>query len=512
MPYRNPIIPGTHPDPSLCRVGADYYLATSSFAYFPAAPIFHSRDLVNWRLMGHALNRPSQLPLAGVALAHGMYAPSLRHIQGRFYLVTTLLWHPTLGCRHLYVWADDPSGPWSEPVWIEQPGIDPDLFEDHDGRVYFLRNNANESGPRGLVMGEINLATGVIQGPMRMLWSGTGGYEPEGPHLYRIGDWYYLLAAENGTYYGHMATIARSRTLWGPYESCPRNPILTHRHLSPWPVKCTGHGDLFQAHDGSWWMVFLGVRPASGWAEHHHLGRETFLAPVTWSEDGWPVVNGGQPITLEMAAPTLPLQPWPPNPGKDDFTAPGLDPAWITLRQPPAGSWSLAARPGWLRLHGAAATLDDTGAAPVFVGRRQQQMNGRIAARLDFEPRREGEEAGLSTFMSETHHYEIAVASHGGQRVVRLRRRVADLQLVVAEEPLEAGPVTLICDATADHYLFSYALDDGHERRLGSAAIKPISAEAAGVFTGMILALYATGNGRAADTPADFDWVLQTFQ
>ncbi len=266
-----------------------------------------------------------------------MYAPSLRYIDGRFYLITTLVGHPHLGSRHLYIWSDDPAGPWSEPIWIDQVGIDPDLFQDADGRTYFLRNNIFDPLPRGLWLGEIDLPSGAIRSEMRLLWPGSGGYEPEGPHLYRINDRYYLMAAENGTYYGHMETIARSRESWGPYTPCPHNPILTHRNLTPYPIKCTGHADLINAHDGSWWMVCLGVRPYSEWGELQHLGRETFLAPVTWTPDGWPLVNGNGTIALEMEAETLPEHPWPAEPAHDDFDGESLRYCWNSCAIPRRG-------------------------------------------------------------------------------------------------------------------------------------------------------------------------------
>ena len=503
--YRNPVIPGTHPDPSICRVGKDYYLCTSTFAYFPAAPIFHSRDLVHWRQIGHALTRPEQFPLEDVAITRGMYAPSLRHINGRFYMITTLMDHPQLGCRHLYVTAEDPAGEWSEATWINQPGIDPDIFQDSDGRTYFLRNTSGESGPRRLVMGEIDLSTGHVHDEMKELWRGTGGFEPEGPHLYRIGKWYYLVAAEGGTGYGHRVTVARSQSLWGPYESCPYNPILSHRDVKPHAIQCTGHADFIYDHAGHWWMVFLGVRPPDGWSEQQHLGRETFLAPVTW-EAGWPIVNGGLPIELEMKGPALPCVTCIQPSARDDFDTPQLSLDKFTLRQPPRGTWSLHERPGWLRLHGNASCLDDEGGTPAFIGCWQTEMACTVSALLDFNPRREGEEAGLSTYMRERHHYEIAVSMRGKTRVILLRRRIDDLQMIVAEEAIPDGTVELVCEATPRDYTFGYCLGGAPLRIIGTAAIRPISSDSAGTFTGMVLSLYATGNGHPCQVPADFDW------
>lgn len=505
--YSNPVIPGTHPDPSVCRVGEDYYLANSSFAYFPGVPIFHSRDLVNWRQIGHALTRASQLPLEQVRLSGGIYAPSLRYINGRFYMITTLIGGPEFGSKHLYVWTDDPAGEWSEPIWIDQSGIDPDLFQDTDGRTYFLRNNIfdRDNLPRGLYMGEIDLSSGQMLSDMRMLWTGSGGYEPEGPHLYRINGMYYLMVAENGTYYGHMETIARSREMWGPYESCPHNPILTHRHLNPNPIKCTGHADLIEAHDGSWWLTFLGVRPYMEWGELQHLGRETFLAPVTWTDDGWPVVNGNGTAALTMKAATLPTHPWRPEPTRDDFDSPRLGLSWNFLRNPREGSWSLSERPGWMRLWGNEHTLDSVD-APAFVGRRQEQMDCAARALLDFSPSREGEEAGITTYMSDTHHYEMAITLRGGKRRVILRRRIGDLQAEVASSLLPDGPLELIIHANPTTYTFAYKPADKEETILDTANIQHLSVEMAGVFTGMYIGLYATGNGRASAGPADFDW------
>jgi xylan 1,4-beta-xylosidase len=276
--YSNPILPGFYPDPSVCRVGEDYYLVTSSFEYFPGVPIFHSRDLIHWRQIGHCLTRPDQLRLAGVPSSGGIFAPTLRYHDGLFYMVTT---NVSYG-GNFYVFTDDPGGAWSEPVFVQQGGIDPSLCFDR-GHVYFT--STGESSLMGIYQSEIDIKSGKKLTETRFLWSGTGGRYPEGPHLYHIGDYYYLMIAEGGTEYGHMETLARSQSPWGPFEPCPHNPLLTHRNESQSPIQGTGHADLVEAHDGSWWLVFLGFRPQR-W-QYHHLGRETFLAPVTWSAAGW---------------------------------------------------------------------------------------------------------------------------------------------------------------------------------------------------------------------------------
>ncbi|NCC50507.1 MAG: glycoside hydrolase family 43 protein, partial [Spartobacteria bacterium] len=251
--FRNPVLPGFHPDPSVCRVGGDYYLVTSSFEYFPGVPIYHSRDLVHWRALGHCLTRPSQLPLQRAPSSAGIYAPTIRHHDGVFYMVTTNV----SGGGNFFVTARDPAGPWSDPVWLDQPGIDPSLLFD-DGRVYLLTSIGGADGYIG--QSELDIATGVRKTKVINIWRGTGGQYPEAPHMYKIHGRYYLMIAEGGTDWGHMETIAVSDDPWGPFVPCPHNPILTHRSTCR-PIQCTGHADLIEAQDGSWWLFFLGTRP-----------------------------------------------------------------------------------------------------------------------------------------------------------------------------------------------------------------------------------------------------------
>ncbi len=484
MTFANPVIPGFHPDPSVCRVGEDYYLVTSSFEYFPGVPIFHSRDLVHWRQLGHCLTRPSQLPLAKAGASGGIFAPTLRHHAGRFWMVTT---NVSAG-KHLIVSAEDPAGEWSEPLWLEHGWIDPSLFFDDDDKVYFTSN-----GPGGIVQSELDLESGRLIGEPRLVWAGTGGQAPEAPHLYKIGGRYYLMIAEGGTEYGHMETIARGDSPWGPFEPCPRNPILSNRSRGR-RLQCTGHGDLLQDHTGQWWMVFLATRPV-GYPPAHHLGRETCLAPVTWDADGWPLVNGDGTVDLEVEAPIPPPCRWPAAPTRDDFDAPALGLAWNFLRNPHADDWSLAARPGWLRLRGSAVTLDAED-SPAWVGRRQQHLACEVRTRLDFAPAHDREEAGLVAYMNPRHHYEIAVL---GQRVI-VRRRIGSLTAVVAEVAVPPGPVELGIAAEPQRYRFllnGVCLAEGETKYLAT--------EVAGGFTGVYFALYATGNGERSVAPADFD-------
>ncbi|HHE72603.1 MAG TPA: glycoside hydrolase family 43 protein, partial [Chloroflexi bacterium] len=283
--FRNPILSGFYPDPSICRVGDDYYLVNSSFEYFPGLPIFHSRDLVHWRQIGHVLDRPEQLNLDGVRPSGGLYAPTIRYHAGTFYVTNTLVDGP--GPKgNFIVTATDPAGPWSEPVWLDDaPGIDPSLFFDEDGRVWYVGNRhafeGHYPGHCEIWLQELDLENMTLVGERYLLWDGAlkGAVYAEGPHLYRVNDHYYLMIAEGGTGHDHAVTIARSDSITGPYYPNPRNPILTHRHLGQdYPIVGTGHADLVETQYGEWWMVALAMRPYDGY--FYNLGRETFLIPV----------------------------------------------------------------------------------------------------------------------------------------------------------------------------------------------------------------------------------------
>ena len=498
--YRNPILPGFHADPSVCRMGNDYYLATSSFEYFPGVPIYHSRDLVHWRQVGHALTRESQLDLAGQQSSKGIFAPTLRCHDGTFYMITTNIEKG----GNFIVRSKDPAGEWSEPVWIAEKTwvMDPSLFFDDDGKVYYTRHGGGRNG--GIYQAVIDIATGKLLEEPRLIWTGTGGIWPEGPHLYKTKGWYYLLISEGGTSYGHSLTIARARSPWGPFEANPANPILTHRDRPDLPLQAVGHADLVETPSGSWWITLLGVRPIE---RNHHIGRETLLAPVAWNDSGWPVVNGGTPLQLSMSAPGLPPPaPWPADPVRDEFDGAKLGVQWAHLRTGARDLWSLGERPGVLRLKGSAATLDDV-ATPAFVARRQEHFRLRAATELEFAPTVEGQAAGLVLRQNEANHYELRV-SGVAQRRIELVTRIAGVTNIVAAEPLAAGAVTLQVEAFADRYEFSFRSAGGAMRPIGSAPTQPLATEKAGGFTGVFIGMYATaGSGaKAPAPPADFAW------
>jgi xylan 1,4-beta-xylosidase len=483
----NPVIAGFHPDPSICRVGDDYYLACSSFEYFPGVPIHHSRDLVNWTQIGNALDRPSQLPMSPqTPSSGGVYAPTLRHHDGRFWLVTTNVGR---GGGNLLVTATDPAGPWSEPVALSGvPGIDPDLAWDEDGACWCTY--------AGVEQVRIDPRTGLSIGPPRRVWSGTPGAKaPEAPHLYRIDGYWYLLIAEGGTERGHGVSIARGASIGGPFEPCPANPILTHRSTDH-PVQNTGHADLVQAPDGSWWMVLLGVRPGGGTPGWHVLGRETFLAPVSWV-DGWPVV--GEPAT-DLPAPPWPLRPGPVVPDRDDFDLDALRPHWVSLRERSVADCTTNEQTGWLTLRARGASLDE--ADVTFVGRRQQHLSCRVRTLIDPA---EGY-GGLAVRLDEHHHYEIEAAA--GQ--VRVFARIGPLRTLVAARSVPAGPVVLAVrvapqvspDPRSGPDAVSLGVEepDGAFTALAALDGRYLSTEVAGGFTGRVIGMYA------AVGTVRFDW------
>ena len=464
--FQNPVIPGFYPDPSICRVDDDYYLVNSSFEFFPGVPIFHSRDLVHWQQIGYCLTRKSQLNLDHARASGGIYAPTLRYHNGTFYLITTLV---DKG-GNFFVTATNPAGPWSEPVWVDQSGMDPSLFFDEDGTAYYTRHEGMGDGFIG--QARINVQTGKLDGEFKQVWKGTGGVWPEGPHLYKINGKYYLMIAEGGTSYRHMVTVARSDSPWGPFVPDPKNPILTHRDRADSPIQALGHADLVETPDG-WWLVCLGIRPQGGTL--HHLGRETYLAPVTWSADGWPVVNGNGKLEFTLPAPHLAPHAWKPEPVKDDFDQPALGLSWNFLRNPYAADFSLSERSGWLRLNGSAVTLNDQD-SPAFVGRRQTDLACRAAILLSFDPQRENEEAGLVVRGNEKNHYEIGLTRKDGKRQVFFRRTLnGKVSEPVQYEEIGAGDFVLSVAAAPLAYEFFYQSGKGPAKKLGTALTGDLS-------------------------------------
>lgn len=483
--YQNPVVKGFYPDPSVCRVDSDYYLVNSSFEYFPGVPLFHSRDLVNWEQIGYVLDRESQLKVSGGQIWGGIYAPTIRYNDGTYYMVTT----NNSDRGNFLVYTDDPRKGWSDPVWLEQGGIDPSMYFE-DGRCYFVSN------PDGAIwLSEIEPKTGRMLSEPRKLWAGTGGRYPEGPHIYKRDGWYYLLISEGGTEYGHKVTIARSRDIYGPYESNPANPILTHinQNAQANPIQGVGHADMVQAHDGSWWLVCLGFRIADG--QHHVLGRETFVAPVQWNEQGWPVVNTDGTVSLDMdGVATLPeVVPARQSPDWDfNNSTPGMEWNWIGL--PVRENYSLTDRRGFLRIKAGDKGLDDFG-SPSFLGRRQEDLDFQATTRVEAT---EGAAAGITAYLCPSAHYDLYV--QGGRLMLRYRLG----ELLHSEEvcAVESGkPVELRVKGDSHNYYLMYSLDGREFKEAGRLNLRYLSSETNGGFTGVFMGLFVEGSGYA-----DFDW------
>lgn len=488
--YRNPIIKGFNPDPSICRVGDDYYLVTSTFEFFPGVPIYHSKNLVEWELINYCLTRDAQLNLLNARCSGGIYAPTIRYHDGLFYMITT-----NVSDRGSFiVYTEDIHGAWSDPVWVDHQGIDPSLFFDDDGTVYFCGKD-DRSG--GIILYQIEPRTGKKLSADRIISYGSGGRHPEAPHIYKINNYYYLLLAEGGTEYGHMATIFRSKSPYGPYEACPHNPILSHRDYAALPIQATGHADLVQDTNSNWWLVCLGIRPLPGLLLHN-LGRETFLAPVVWTEDGWPVVGNKGTIALTMEGPL----PAPVTGGKapagfeDHFEGPALKKEWTFVRNPQRENYSLTARKGYLKLSAGKESLSDP--RPTFLGIRQQEFAMLAQTKVVLDRTGEGQKAGLAAYYNQNYHYAIYVTKEQSRNYVVLAKKVHDLFATTAKVGIDfAGTIEFQIETGTEDYRFRYRLvDDWIEVGTGKTAGLCTEGTMTMTFTGTFLGLFAS-NGEA---------------
>ena len=521
--FRNPILAGFYPDPSLCRVpgknGAadDYYLVNSTFAYFPGLPIFHSRDLVNWTQLGHVIDRPSQFARPDgtnrydqLGVTRGLFAPALSYHDGMFYLVCTMV---DAGGNFL-VTATNPAGPWSDPVWLNFDGIDPSLFFDDDGRAWLV-NNGNPpdnrslySGHRAIWIQEFDVASKKLTGPRSIIVDGGADIAAkpvwiEGPHLLKRAGWYYLCCAEGGTSTAHSQVILRSRAPTGPFVAWEKNPILTQRDLdgtAPLAVTCTGHADLVVGPDGNWWSVFLGCRPFAG--KFWTTGRETFLLPVTWTDDGWPqILPPGARVPYAVAAPKLKTSAAPaavPLTGnftwRDEFTGTSLSPLWIMLRTPKEPWMTLNLLGRHLGVTPRAEPLSGKG-NPSFLARRLQHSRFDATTSL-VVPADVGVSAGLVVFQNETHYYYFGVRRTADDlRVFVECANGKTPELLVSTKLRETPAVQLRLTGEETKLSFEIATTPGNWRPvLPEADAAPITVQAAGGglhFTGAVIGLHA---------------------
>ncbi|MBC2601862.1 glycoside hydrolase family 43 protein [Puniceicoccus vermicola] len=492
----NPILPGMHPDPTICRVEDVFYLATSSFGQFPGVPLYRSRDLQTWEFVRHILSRPSQLDFVeeqklGNA---GIFAPTLRYHDGTFYLITTQI--GKIG--HFIVTAVDPAGEWSDPIWLDadhQGGIDPSLTFLEDGTVLCQVTGDGRWGePQGIVQFEIDPKTGRGITSRQFISKGFGWKATEGPHLFSRGDYWYLLTAEGGTESGHRVAIGRSSSPWGPWEPCPHNPILTHSGLES-AIQNTGHADFIEDENGKWWVVFLGVRP-QGYPPVHVLGRETFLAPVEWSESGWPIVNDGKPVSLSEEANKE--SGW-----KDSFVNEKgeLGPRWVSVGRAFREIYELPESKG-LRLLSRSESLS-TPLAKAWVGVRMTQPQ--VVCECEVCPESLNAELGISAFMEHFGYYSLGIVekSDGSGVYARFSRRVIDLEQVEEREiPGQSSYRLRIELATRpdgwnagdpSRLIFSVATEEGEWLEIGAGASRLLSTEILGGFGGLFAGVYCLG-------------------
>lgn len=513
----NPILSGFYPDPTICRVGNDYYLATSTFCYFPGVPIFHSTDLVNWEQIGNILDRPSQLPLKNPNIAGtGIYAPTLRYHKGTFYMITTNVGE-ALG--NFIVTAKDPAGPWSEPIALGSEGIDPSLFFDDDGKCYYCGTKSRREGSRyfgdnEIYIQELDLETMKLVGESYPAWHGAlrGVEWPEGPHIYKKDGWYYLLISEAGTGHMHSVTIARSKSLKEPFQGYNGNPIFTHRHLGVnYPIVNVGHPDIVETQNGEWWMVCLASRPYGG-GYHRNLGRETYLVPFTW-ENGWPLINPGKGI-LEptFTRPDLPAMAPVIKPDTDDFDCEKLALDYLYVRNPEMNNYSLTEKPGFMRLTPSPEKLWGHG-SPTILCKRQTSPSYELETKISFTPLC-GEEAGLILLQNEYFNYTFGITDNGDSFKLSVKKSIkendealiseiasADISKADTENGVKLNIVQNVQDLS-----FSFSTNGkDYETITTNADARILCTDTAGGFVGTCLGMFAYSDNES-DNKAFFDY------
>jgi len=505
--YFNPILAGFYPDPSICKKGEDYYLVTSSFVYYPGIPIFHSKDLANWTQIGHVLDRPSQLQLAGIRTDGGIYAPAIRYnkYDDTFYLITTSV----DGIGNFIVKTKDPKEGWSDPTVIHNVyGIDPSIFFDDNGKTYIVRNDAPAGEPewdghRAIWLFEYDLENNKIIGEQKVIVDGgvDKSQKPiwiEAPHIYKINDWYYLMCAEGGTAENHSEVIFRSKNIWGDYIPYKNNPILTQRDLPEErenKVTSAGHADMIEDNDGNWWAVFLACRPYE--KNFYNIGRETFLLPVSWGDEFPVILPQGKPVPLIVNKKNLQGKgdalsgnfSW-----RDDFKSSKLNLRWNFIRTPESQFYDI--KNGKLKINLRDKNINEVN-NPSFLGVRQQHINFEAETMLDFSPQKEGDLAGLVCFQNERHHYVLAKTRKGGQPVIILEKVNTGTSEMMAEIPVskenEAKPVRLKVKGEGNTLFFSFCYEGDDFENVFAADATILSTAIAGGFSGVYIGMYAFG-------------------
>ncbi|MBN2008861.1 glycoside hydrolase family 43 protein [candidate division KSB1 bacterium] len=500
--FQNPILSGYHPDPSICRVGDDYYLVNSTFEWYPGIPIHHSKDLVNWELIGYGITRPDQVELpSGLGDFMGIFAVTIRYHDGTFYLITTCV-----QCDgNFYLTAKDPAGPWSDPVWLDSPGIDPSLMWENNGTCYYV-GHGNLSGKQewlnqqGVWLQELDLEQKKLVGDRVQLTYGhaNNAQWTEGPHLYKINGKYMLMVAEGGTGFNHATTVHHSDSVWGPYVADQVNPVLTHRHLGKeYPVHSVGHTDLVQTQNGDWWAVMLGKRRVDGYSL---LARETFLTPVTFEEQT-PVFNPGVgKVLLEQQRPDLPWSPVEKPPARDEFDKGKLALEWNFLRTPYERWYQLEndrlifqCRPEVL----------DSLVNPSLIARRIEHHKFTATLKMNFSSDQKNEQAGMVLYRRSTCHYQFLKQ---GDELVIIKTVRGD-KTEQARVPCTFDDVILQARANGLDVNFYYGQTEENLEPVGDTQnMSVISFEVAEGFNGPYIGMYATSQGANSDAQVSFDW------
>lgn len=535
--FINPIISGAHPDPSICRVGDDYYIVNSSFEYFPGLPIHHSKDLVNWELIGYGLHREDQcngeMNLVDVQSDGGIHAPTIRYHKGTFYIITTNVYNSGDGTPGLMInfiiTAKNPSGPWSKPHIIEgAPGIDPDIFFDDNGKVYFTGTHSpgdmNSNGIGEIWIQELDIKKWKLVGERHTVWDGIFGCCTEGPHIYKEHGLYYLLVAEGGTGKNHAVMIAASENILGPYEENQRNPILTTRHLSNnYFVNSTGHADMIELEDGRWYMVSLGKRnDLDGDA---NMGRETYLMPMQWeptivkweqvSEDKWEPLRYLFPVVAPLTGKVERFTPLPftdrpqyiNNTVIDDFLNENLDLRWTFIRVPEEKTYSLLENPGFLRLYSKPDKIEDRKRFSL-VGFRQKESDFEFEVKMNFLPDKDEVESGVIHYQKEWNYLTNTVIKKRKKYYLEQKLKEKGKEVVTLKKTILKGydgNIILKVKSNKDRYDFFYSLNDGSSFDYFTSieAIKVLDRN----YTGALLGLFTTSNGVLSQDYADYDWV-----
>jgi len=537
--FINPILPGAYPDPSICRVGEEYYIVNSSFEYFPGLPIHKSDDLVNWELIGYGLHRAGQCTgtnnLVDVQSNGGIHAPTIRYNNGTFYIITTNIYTPPEDGRetqfiNFIITAKKPEGPWSDPHIIQgAPGIDPDLFFDDDGKVYFVgthqAGDKNANGIGEIWVQELNLDNWSLMGERTTIWGGAcGGCCVEGPHMYKKEGKYYIMVAEGGTSFNHAVMIAASDNITGPFESSPRNPILTSRHLSKdnW-VHSTGHADLVELADGRWYMVALGIRGDE--ERGSNMGRETHLIPVTWegSTVRWEEVSEGEWAPVEFMYPvgapeTGKVEKINPLPFKrkpqysndafaDNFDGESLGLQWNFRRVPLPNTYSLTDKSGSLRLFLHPNVITNRERASL-IGFRQRESDFQYEASMSYQPKRANEEAGISMFQKDDNFINYTISKNEQGLYLKLtisEKTKAPYVVKSISIPQFRGDIIFKVTSMDDQYVYEYSLNNGNSFNKFATTASTIILNNG--YTGAFFGVYATSNGNKTKAYADFDWV-----